>query len=308
MRMVTGGVEMRKKSVLLASVGLVLLVGLIGTAVVLAQGGEDWQQPVESEVGSQPVEEATEETHRTSEVSIPDGMSAKESAKVASQIDTGSTVTMEALVQNWEQNLLGKEGWLHLKGKHYVAREPGSTLPNGAPLPEIYISESWYNLDEMGNVHQALSLMLDESGREIQRSMFKEGQWENITLQTKAPSSGDHRVHVDFGVLQKLEIARELELDVREWTESVGDTDHFVVAIEQELDAPVKVLSCPEPVEGSEFKATFDSQTGQLLYTESTLLTSSGSRFVSNRLTLLMAEMMPESSLPVEVNRLFAEE
>lgn len=44
--------RMRKRSVMLVSVGLVVLVGLIGTVVVLAQGGEDWQQPVEVEAQS----------------------------------------------------------------------------------------------------------------------------------------------------------------------------------------------------------------------------------------------------------------
>lgn len=78
---------MRKKSVLLVSVGLALLVGLIGTAAVLAQGGEDWRQPVEFvEVEAQPTEEVpTGEIRCTSELigddttgtglSAPDGMS-----------------------------------------------------------------------------------------------------------------------------------------------------------------------------------------------------------------------------------------
>jgi len=41
----TGGIEMRKKSVLSASVSLALLVGLIGTAVVWAQSGAEKNPP-----------------------------------------------------------------------------------------------------------------------------------------------------------------------------------------------------------------------------------------------------------------------
>lgn len=78
---------MRKKSVLLMSMSLALLVGLIGTAVVLAQGGEEWRQPVESvEVRGQATEvPVTEEVYCTSELTgdnttgtnpdVPAGMS-----------------------------------------------------------------------------------------------------------------------------------------------------------------------------------------------------------------------------------------
>lgn len=75
--------RMRKRSVMLVSVGLVVLVGLIGTVVVLAQGGEDWQQPVEVE--AQPTEEVpTGEVCCTSELSAPDGMSTASYAEILS--------------------------------------------------------------------------------------------------------------------------------------------------------------------------------------------------------------------------------
>ncbi len=100
-------------------------------------------------------------------------------------IDAGAVYPTDDLITlnyQWKESILSESGWLHVKYQvDQDGVEPGK-FPDGSQIPEEFISEKWYFLNDEGLVVKALSVMYDLNGKEIQTSIFKDRVWTNITF------------------------------------------------------------------------------------------------------------------------------
>ncbi|MFH1635406.1 MAG: hypothetical protein ABIG63_15560 [Chloroflexota bacterium] len=88
---------------------------------------------------------------------------------------------VQALTTQWEETLLSSPGWVHLALHHYSTEDHGS-LPNGQPILNDRLDESWYLLDYFGMVITSILTMNDLDGNPFQISVMQDGVARNLTL------------------------------------------------------------------------------------------------------------------------------
>ncbi len=88
---------------------------------------------------------------------------------------------VQALTTRWRETLLTSPGWVHLTVHHYSPEDLGS-LPNGQPILNNRLDESWYLLDDFGMVITSIFTMNDLDGNPFQISVIQDGVARNLTL------------------------------------------------------------------------------------------------------------------------------
>lgn len=89
----------------------------------------------------------------------------------------------ENLSDDWKRKMTEQSGWLHII-VHYVQNDEPSTMPNGIIIPNDYISDSWYLLDENQTTTTMLDIMRDKNGNIIQFGTFQDGILFNSALES----------------------------------------------------------------------------------------------------------------------------
>ena len=86
---------------------------------------------------------------------------------------------LQARLEVWKASLLSAPGWIHQQQRILPG---GGTLPNGRSVPDPYIMDEWYQVDEQGRVSAAVNRMLDEAGEVYQVTVYRYGAWTNLTF------------------------------------------------------------------------------------------------------------------------------
>jgi hypothetical protein len=220
--------------------------------------------------------------------------------------DAEKAAEITSLISRWTQPLIYNQGWLHVKEQVDQDDLGLGNLPNGVPIPQDYISESWYLLDSSGVVVAAVSIISDLEGREVQKSLFEEGAWRNLTFDFKSPEESftpklDHGVSRDIASVGSSGIT---SFDSREATASGRPV--LEVTTSEEFEPSTKFEGFPSEVSVVLKRAVFDRSTGELISYETVLRTIDGQDKVVSRVTLLVVERV--EAAPEQVLSLFKEE
>lgn len=88
---------------------------------------------------------------------------------------------VQALTTRWRESLLASPGWVHVT-LHLFSPEDHGSLPNGQPILNDRLDESWYLLDDFGMVVTSIFTMNDLDGNPFQISVVQDGVARNLTL------------------------------------------------------------------------------------------------------------------------------
>jgi len=220
--------------------------------------------------------------------------------------DAEKAAEITSLISRWTQPLIYGSGWLHVKERVDQDDLELGSLPNGELIPQDYFSESWYLLDSSGVVVAGFSVISDLEGREVQKSLFEEGAWRNLTFDFKSPEESftpslDHGVSRDIASTGSFGIT---SFDSREATAS-GRTVLEVTTLE-EFQPSTRFEGFPSEVSAVLKRAIFDRETGALLTYETVLRTVDGQDKVVSRTAVLVVERV--DAPPDQLISLFKEE
>ncbi len=151
---------------------------------------------------------------------------------------------LQTLTRTWQNPLLDSSGWLHLRERRITNQ---SSSPNGRGLPEVFEVELWYELGEGRLVLRAVQQTRDAQGNLIEESFYRDEVWHDRTTGSMAQDAllHVHNLDLDFVSLAVKTWQRGLPLN---HTQDNGEGELFQL----EMD-------------GLQFSALFDAQTGQLL-------------------------------------------
>lgn len=154
---------------------------------------------------------------------------------------------LQTLTQAWQNPLLDSPGWLHLR-EHGINQYP---LPNGSGLPNEYEVETWYELGEGRLVLRAVQQTRGADGTLLQESVYQDGTWYDRTYgrATQEDSLRIDNLDLDF-----------VSLAAQAWQRGLPIT-HDPAHAQGEWQGELFQLQ----LDGLQFSALFDPQTGQLL-------------------------------------------
>jgi hypothetical protein len=118
---------MVKRRALLLSIGLLLFIGLISTAMAV------WAQSDDKSANNLPVD-SLQAAHST----------AKAEDRFVQEVN--------ALVTQWAASLEKDPGWIHVVARHDRNKDRAGVLTNGQPIPLDYISDTWYQIDDKKSI------------------------------------------------------------------------------------------------------------------------------------------------------------
>ncbi|MCA9936980.1 MAG: hypothetical protein H6662_15370 [Ardenticatenaceae bacterium] len=203
------------------------------------------------------------------------------------------------LLTHWLQSLSEKPGWWHIVTFYDQAKKEYGTLPNGITIPEDYLADTWYLLDESGSITQMVNIMRDLEGNTVQFSTFREGIYQVFAMNMKYESAPP--------VIYEGYSLNALQTSLLSKEESNVDGQLVITFTAREMHAPISM----EEVDGQFaighlIKENFNRETGEPLQGEIILLLEDGSESVLGRTetqTVKWANQLPE-----EIANLLAQE
>jgi hypothetical protein len=303
----TGGVEMRKKSVLLASVSLAVLVGLVGVVVVWAQSGAE-ENPPHTVARALTEEElaAGEEMEVQYFDSYEEAMEfigadpADFQPPAAGDADDQETIrqAIQTLVAQWSGTVLQGSGWLHMVTHHMRDKDRVSSLPNGEAIPLNYISETWYHLNDQGQAVEVIAFMCSEDGEPVQISTFRGNIWRNLTVGEKWGGE-PFTPRLDLGFSADAAQAHEWGSTLSQQMVTLAGRTALRFTMRDEFGSPLLMEGYAQPVISAERRAYFDTRSGALLLLERVLVAADGKERVVERAEPITIEYGVET--PAEV-------
>ncbi len=167
-----------------------------------------------------------------------------------------------ALLSGWVAPLVEPGTWLHFK--ETIDWDGGyvGAFPDGRPIPEDYISDTWYLIGDGGLVIRGIGFMYDLAGRQVQVSVFDGRAWRNLTYPIAHPQE-PFPVVLDYGMAYSIET---FDVSGPEWTRgSRAGRPTIEIAIHEDYPGGLDVVGYPERVIRGTLRAVFDERTGMLL-------------------------------------------
>jgi hypothetical protein len=220
--------------------------------------------------------------------------------------DAERAAGITSLISNWTEPLIFSSGWLHVKERVDQDDLGLGSLPDGEPIPQDYISESWYLLDGSGVVVAGISMIMDLEGQEVQKSLFEEGAWKNLTFDFRSPEESFTPL-LDHGVSRDIMSAGSSGITSFDSSDAtVADRPVLEVTTTEEFDPSTRFEGFPSELSAVLKRAVFDRTTGALITYETILRTVDGQDKVVSRTTVLVVEKV--DAPPGELMSLFKEE
>ncbi len=216
---------------------------------------------------------------RSTDIAEPAGQ--ESSSEIAGEIVTQ--------IGQWKGSLLSSPGWLYVKAQVLQDNMELGVLPDGKPVPEDYISESWYLLDSNGFVVSGISRMLDMRSNAIQNSVYENYAWTNLTYDFTSPSelfkpNLDQGLSLDLG---SIGTDRITSFDAREIVFSGKPA--LEVTTHEVFVSPVSLAGIADKVERIMKRAVLDRDSGALVSYETIYRTESGNEVRISLVTILAA-------------------
>lgn len=260
--------------------------------MTLTTGGSVWIRGGDSPVRGAAQIEVTPPTIpdavRRVWLSLPHGVDAPES-------ETAALETLLRLTARQGAAILQTPGWVHMIVRHERYRDRVSTLPGGREVPSVYLSDTWYRLEEGGWVTAAVARMLSEQGAVIQVSVYHDGLWRNLT--TGEQWQGEpFRFRPDLGFA-----ADALRADSHGETlngERVFREGRAALQFTLRTDfaTPILMEGVRQPVVAAGRRAYLDPDSGALMALEQVLIPLEGENRVVLRATPLLLERAEPST------------
>jgi hypothetical protein len=191
-------------------------------------------------------------------------------------------------------------GWLHFiyREEHPFGGNTG-VMYNGEPLPNTYLQETWYRLDENRMVVEGVFLLKDEIGEIMQVTVFRDSAWHNLTTGETFPTDKAPSIQLDGHFAQKLETAY-IEGGQLTQTETLFEGKSVVVfSYEKTFTPPLVLDNYPEPVQQVRGNAYVDPINGAVLVLERIFWNTRGQELVALRTLLIKIET--NVNLPGEI-------
>lgn len=195
-----------------------------------------------------------------------------------------------ALLQTLNQKAdasLATPGWVYTQEnwQHDIDAGSYATLANGVPLPDAYMRETWYLLDESGRVIKSLSLVYTSKGEILETSIFTNNQ----TWSSSAPqrvSQQPYRLH-----LNEL-YTGNVQANLRQGVGSAGKTEldgqsFILFTLEEGLQNP-NPSQYSQPIQGDVVSTYFDPNTGQLRFLKTVVSLADGSKRALEQMQLMV--------------------
>ena len=180
-----------------------------------------------------------------------------------------------AHLDRWMGETLSSSGWLHVVTFHDREKDQSSSLSSGQIIPEDYIKDTWYFLNEEGLVSEMVTFMTDLEGNIIQESTFSKGIWRNLTIGENWP--GDpYEIRLDFGFSKDIARASKTSVFIDHYTSELDGVPVDVYTIEDIFDEPVHMEGFDKAIVSGSRTVYFDSSSGALLKAERTLTAENG--------------------------------
>jgi len=294
---------MRKKSVLLASVSLAVLVGLVGTAMVWAQSGAEenhavsWVRQVVLEP-IRPGEQSSANAAQQAAVDAPIPVSVPPGRSEATDDQETIRQAIQTLVAQWSGTVRQGSGWLHMVTHHMRDKDRVSSLPNGQAIPLNYISETWYHLNDQGQAVEVIAFMRSEDGEPVQISTFRGNIWRNLTVGEKWGGE-PFTPRLDLGFSADAAQAHGWGSTLSQQTVTLAGRTALRFTMRDEFGSPLLMEGYAQPVISAERRAYFDARSGALLLLERVLVTADGKERVVERVDPITIEYGAEP--PAEV-------
>lgn len=160
-----------------------------------------------------------------------------------------------------------RPGWIYFKFQSISDNDNGNNgdLGNGQVIPLNYISESWYRLNEKGEIVESVSLMITDSGQIVQVGTLRDGVGRNLTTNYISEEQGPIPLYLDFGFVRDATQAKEEGLQVTQTTALFDGREVLMFVIRQSYEMAQEIVGYDQPVTSTEQQALYDPDTGQLV-------------------------------------------
>lgn len=226
-------------------------------------------------------------------------LSENRSALTTNQAHEALAEQRNQLLNKWLQSLSEKPGWWHIVTLYDQAENEYGMLPDGTPIPGVYIADTWYFLDESGFVTQMVNVMRDLEGNLVQFSTFREGTYRVFAMNMKFESAAP--------VIYEGFSPNALQTSLLSKEESNVEGQLVVTFTAREMHPPISMAEADgQFVVGHLIKETFRNGTGEPLQGEIKFLLEDGSERFFGRTETKAVEWVEK--LPEEIADLLAQE
>lgn len=202
----------------------------------------------------------------------------------------------ENLSDDWKRKMTEQPGWVHII-VHYVQNIEPSTMPNGIIIPNDYISDSWYLLDENQTTTTMLDIMRDNNGNIIQFGTIQDGILFNSALDSAFEVSEPPDFAVSTPVTQNNVVNQEI---------ITQDGREVLITTVREKFSPVPLDDLGGALmSGVITQDTIDAKTGEPIRNIQTILLADGTERLSGKYEYMLIER--PATLPQELNDLLEE-
>ena len=189
---------------------------------------------------------------------------------------------LNKMVHDFEEQTFTQSGWLHYKCAYKSDLENENVLPDGSLMPNEYVWESWYLVNENGYVTESVTSFLDTEGNIIQQFIFTNGTEYNLTFNNSYDTQSEQfKLSLEFNLAKMMldEYDRGLTLSA-----SVDDIDGRSVirfSSGHRYDVLNYISESSQPVQRTNKELILDRTSGQLLESKTFFILEDGTEELS---------------------------
>jgi hypothetical protein len=185
---------------------------------------------------------------------------------------------IHAQVEHWAAPYLS-EGWLHINSVVSTDVDNQSILPNGAAIPDEYVTDDWYLLDKSGSVLEAVSIMSDTSGKVIQQTVLKDSEWINLTLNDRSPAFLPFSPQLDSGFAQ---ISDSLYQSLEQTSGTLNNRPVNICSVREVHTNLANIAGYDQPAKATAVRGYFDAENSSFMRMDTIISLADGSERVNS--------------------------
>lgn len=190
-------------------------------------------------------------------------------------------------ISAWVTPLLEPGAWLHLKSQVDQDGLYLGEFPDGRPIPEDYVFDTWHLIGEGGLAVKAVTVMYDLAGRQVQFSVFDGRTWQNPTFGIAWPGEPS-ALSLDNGLSAAI---RRGDISGLEWASgSRSGRPTVEIAIYKDFPGGVALEGYTERLSRITHRGVFDAQTNEHISFEILFTSVNGEERLVSVSTILEAE------------------
>ncbi|MEA5079472.1 MAG: hypothetical protein VB013_12950 [Anaerolineaceae bacterium] len=157
-----------------------------------------------------------------------------------------------------------KSGWIHFVYSNESDISNGVILPDGNLMPQNYINDGWYFVNDQGFVIKHLISLVDDAGNVLQREIFVNDTLVNLTTNEKMENIQPYRLKLDLGFSQEMLAMQDGGAILGEETDEIEGKPVIKFSIQGTFDKPTVLSNGSQPVKSIKLLMIFDQQNGAI--------------------------------------------